>query len=152
MGSSKTVFRRLLPRRAVRRFEEDWASSDKKDADQRLDVPAVDRPPEPTLREIFAAIRGVINGDDKRADPAPERRKSDRAEMPQAARGRPRSKAERNNLMVMVLLGCDVLLGIAIGLLGFFGLESDGLALAGAALATGGILLMLIFQLTGKER
>jgi hypothetical protein len=68
------------------------------------------------------------------------------------ARARPRSKAERNNLIVMALLGCDVLLGVTIGLIGFFGLESDGIALVGAALTTGGILLMLIFQLAGKER
>jgi len=162
MGNAKTVLRRLLPRRAVRRFEEDWTPGAKNEADQRVEAPAIDRPfdsnmaessmTEPSWREIFATIRAVINGDNKRSVLAPERRKAERAEVPPAARARPRSKAERNNLMVMVLLGCDVLLGMAIGLIGFFGLESDGIALVGAALATVGILLMLVFQLAGKER
>lgn len=61
-------------------------------------------------------------------------------------------KAGRANLMVMALLGLDVFFGAAIGLTGFYVLESNGIAFAGAFVATGGLVLMLIFQLFGRER
>jgi hypothetical protein len=136
MGSSKTLFRRLLPRRAVREGDGDATVM-------------------PSWRDIVASIRAIIS-EDNRPLPADERATSESGavltDVPSPAPLRARTKAERNNRIVMILLGCDVLLGGAIGMIGFFGLESDGIALVGAAIATGGILLMLFFQLAGKER
>jgi hypothetical protein len=168
MGSSKTVFHRLMPRRAVRRAEESSVPGTKPgtetEAAQHLNMPVADHQSEPdrpkpsvaerTWREIFATVIAIIR-EDARPPGHPASAKT-AAEM-QASRTepvirRPRSKAERGNLLVMIILGCDTLFGVAIGLIGFFGLENDGVALLGATLATGGILLMLFFQLVGRER
>jgi hypothetical protein len=64
----------------------------------------------------------------------------------------PLGKAQRNNWLVMALLGLDVVLGATFGLVGHFGLESSSISLAGAAMATIGLLLMVCFQLFGREK
>lgn len=63
---------------------------------------------------------------------------------------RPRRRG--NSTAVMVLLGMDVLMGAGIGVAGHVGLESDAITLAGAALATIGLILMLAYQLVGREK
>lgn len=62
------------------------------------------------------------------------------------------SKARQNNMLVMALFGLDVVLGAAFGAAGFFLLDSIAIALAGAAFMTVGLVLMLVFQLVGRER
>ncbi|WP_374381093.1 hypothetical protein [Dongia sp.] len=62
------------------------------------------------------------------------------------------TKARQNNMLVMALLGLDVVLGTGFGTAGYFLLESPAIALAGAAFTTVGLILMLIFQLVGRER
>ena len=64
----------------------------------------------------------------------------------------PLGKAQRNNFLVMALLALDVVLGATFGLGGYFGLQSDSIALTGAVMATVGVLLMLFYQLFGRER
>ena len=64
----------------------------------------------------------------------------------------PLGKAQRNNFLVMALLALDVVLGATFGLVGYFGLQSDSIALTGAVMATVGVLLMLFYQLFGRER
>jgi hypothetical protein len=64
----------------------------------------------------------------------------------------PLGKTQRNNFLVMALLALDVVLGATFGLVGYFGLQSDTIALTGTAMATAGLLLMLLFQLFGRER
>ncbi len=64
----------------------------------------------------------------------------------------PLGKAQRNNWLVMALLGLDVVLGATFGLVGHFGLESGSISLAGAAMATIGLVLMVCFQLFGREK
>ncbi|MDY0872089.1 hypothetical protein [Dongia rigui] len=61
-------------------------------------------------------------------------------------------RKRRNNIAVMVLLGVDVLVGAGIAAAGVVALQSDAIAVAGAALATIGLLLMLVYQLVGRER
>ena len=61
-------------------------------------------------------------------------------------------RKRRNNTAVMVLLGFDVLVGAAIGFVGYRELESDAVALAGTVLATIGLVLMLAYQLFGREK
>ncbi len=61
-------------------------------------------------------------------------------------------RARNGNLLVMVLLGLDVLLGAGIAATGYFLLESPAIALMGAVMATVGLLLMVCFQLFGRER
>jgi len=63
-----------------------------------------------------------------------------------------RLRKRRNNVAVMVLLGLDVLLGAGIAVAGYAELESDAITLAGAGLATIGVILMLVFQLVGREK
>src|SRR5687767_3223853 len=115
MGSSKTVFRRLIPHRAAPRVEENWAPGTKPgtetEAAQHLDMPVADhqsesdRPKlsaaERTWREIFATVIAIIR-EDARPPGHPASAKT-AAEM-QASRTepvirRPRSKAERGNLL-----------------------------------------------------
>ncbi len=64
----------------------------------------------------------------------------------------PLGKAQRNNFLVMALLALDVVLGATFGLVGYFVLQSDSIALTGAVMATVGVLLMLFYQLFGRER
>ncbi|WP_374313703.1 hypothetical protein [Dongia sp.] len=64
----------------------------------------------------------------------------------------PLGKAQRNNWLVMALLGLDVVLGATFGLVGHFGLESSSISLAGAVMATIGLVLMVCFQLFGREK
>ncbi len=71
---------------------------------------------------------------------------------PATPEGGGKLRKRRNNLAVMVLLGFDVLLGAGIAVAGHVGLESDAIALAGAALATIGLILMLTYQLVGREK
>jgi hypothetical protein len=61
-------------------------------------------------------------------------------------------RKHRNNVAVMVLLGFDVLVGGGIGYVGFALLESQAITLAGTILATIGLILMLIYQLVGREK
>ena len=68
------------------------------------------------------------------------------------AAGGDRLRKRRNNVAVMVLLGLDVLLGAGIAVAGYAELESDAITLAGAGLATIGVILMLVFQLVGREK
>lgn len=139
MGIEKTVLRRLMPRRTVRRFEEDWPPPE----DGRQAAPTESAPKgaqRPGWQDFPARIRAVIQGGWQRGQSGAGRRKT------------ARSKADQANLTVMLLMTIDILLGAAIGCMGFFVLGNDGIALIGAVLATGGIILMLFFQLLGKER
>lgn len=61
-------------------------------------------------------------------------------------------RKRRNNTAVMVLLGFDVLVGAAIGFVGYHELGSDAVAFAGMVLATIGLALMLVYQLVGREK
>ena len=126
---------------------------------------------QPRLRDIMRSINRVITGDkaplpektvqtDKagQADDAmpagsPETRLKIPPITPIVAKlTTPMSKPQRNNFLVMALLALDVVLGATFGLVGYFGLQSDSIALTGAAMATIGLLLMLLFQLFGRER
>lgn len=147
MGIEKTVFRRLMPRRAVRRLGEDQPlAGDGKEAapPESLAEAGPAGAKEPGLRDILGSIRAIIHGE------APGNQTP--GNQTGAAPHPPMSKAQQSNLIVMLLMTIDVLLGTAIGVVGFFVLGNDGVALAGAVLATGGIFLMLFFQLLGKER
>jgi hypothetical protein len=122
---------------------------------------------QPRLRDILRTINRVITGDKA---PLPEKaiqagEPIQAGEAVPAARQKapgitpivaklttPMSKPQRNNFLVMALLALDVVLGATFGLVGYFGLQSDSIALMGAAMATIGLLLMLLFQLFGRER
>lgn len=51
----------------------------------------------------------------------------------------------------MAVLGVDVISGTTIAIAGHL-LENDAIALGGAGLATLGLILMLVYQLLGRER
>ena len=52
----------------------------------------------------------------------------------------------------MAVLGFDVIFGAAIAMAGHLLLENDAVTLAGAGFATLGVILMLLYQLVGRER
>lgn len=60
-------------------------------------------------------------------------------------------RKRRNNFLVMAVLGVDVISGTTIAIAGHL-LENDAIALGGAGLATLGLILMLVYQLLGRER
>ncbi|WP_374652413.1 hypothetical protein [Dongia sp.] len=64
----------------------------------------------------------------------------------------PMGKAQRNNMLVIALLGLDIVLGTTFGVAGYIALESDGIALAGAAMATIGLLTLAAFLAFGREK
>ena len=132
---------------------------------------------QPSLRQVLRSI-GRIIADSKAPGPADsgaalEDPGNDRGNDPGNDRGKdlaktlvknlgnapivaklttPLGKAQRNNFLVMALLALDVVLGATFGLVGYFGLQSDSIALTGAVMATVGVLLMLFYQLFGRER
>ncbi|MBK8159749.1 MAG: hypothetical protein IPK59_13620 [Rhodospirillaceae bacterium] len=114
---------------------------------------------QPGLRDILRAINRVIAGD--KPPPSVNATPAASPETPQKIPGitpivakltTPLGKPQRNNFLVMALLALDVVLGATFGLVGYFGLQSDSIALTGAAMSTIGLLLMLLYQLFGRER
>ena len=69
-------------------------------------------------------------------------------EMPVSQQKVPRNKAFKP---IMALMGLNILLGLGIALAGHLLLESDGMALVGAGLATLAAIVMLSYQLWGDK-
>lgn len=53
---------------------------------------------------------------------------------------------------IVVLMALDVVLGAGIAAIGYAMLESEPVAIAGAGLATCGIVLLLFFELLGRKK
>lgn len=53
---------------------------------------------------------------------------------------------------IVVLMALDVVLGAGIAAIGYAMLESEPVTIAGAGLATCGILLLLFFELLGRKK
>ena len=115
-----------------------------------------DKPGQPALREVLGAINRIVReGGTARAGapaaaphepPAPQK-------IPIVAKLTiPLGEAQRDNLLVMSLLGLDVVLGATFGLIGYFGLESASIAMAGAVVVLVGIVAMALYQRFGRER
>jgi hypothetical protein len=120
---------------------------------------AADKPGQPTLREVLGAINRIVREDGTaRAGAGAGAGASTREQStPQKTKivaklTTPLGKAQRDNLLVMSLLGLDVILGATFGLIGYFGLESDSIAMAGAVVVLIGIVAMALYQRFGRER
>jgi hypothetical protein len=72
-------------------------------------------------------------------------------ETPDPAALPPETPRKKTPYTLMGLMGLNILLGMGVALAGHLLLESDGIALAGAALATLGALVMLFFLLWGNK-
>jgi hypothetical protein len=94
---------------------------------------------------------GTPENDTESADSRPKAPEKGPGSGPTAADAE-KLRKHRNNVAVMVLLGVDVLVGAGIGYAGHALLESDAITFAGAILATVGLLLMVVYQLVGREK